>query len=78
MGERIEMMQAVARYTRLQMAEVNLRDTLPRVTGMPTAETAVRRALRIVARQAGKALARVRELEETQPAPASMVRREGE
>lgn len=57
--------QAVVKFTHLQLAEAQLRDVMrnPAVTGMPDAANAVRRAHRIVARQAGKALAYVKRLE---------------
>jgi hypothetical protein len=53
----VEMMEV--REERLRMAEQHLRAALPGTLGMPTAERAVKDALRIVARQAGKAGARV-------------------
>ena len=58
-----ELQMAVERFSRLQLAEADLRSALPRVAGLPTAETAVRTALRVVARQAGKALVKVQRLE---------------
>lgn len=58
--------EVVRRYAQLQMAEWHLKEALPGIAGMPTAHEAVKRALRIVSRQAGKALAKVKEAEDAE------------
>jgi hypothetical protein len=58
-----DMERTMARLVRLQVAEAHLRAALTGTAGMPTAERAVKSALRIVARQAGKALVRAKQLE---------------
>lgn len=59
-----ELEQAEGRLARLQAVEVHLRAALRDIPFMPEAERGTKVALRIVARQAGKAMARVKKLEQ--------------
>lgn len=65
MRERNDTVVTAMRYSRLVSAKAHLEEALGGVVGMPTAERAVRDALRIVARQAGKAHARIKGMEST-------------
>lgn len=68
-----ELEQAINRHVLLQATQAHLADALPGTLGMDKAHEAVRTAYRIVSRQAGKAAARVRELEQKgEMAPAEI------
>jgi hypothetical protein len=58
-----EFERVMANYVRLQNAKTALEVALLNTMGMPTAHGYVKRALATVARQAGKAQARMRDLE---------------
>lgn len=59
-----ELEQAINRQETLQLAQEHLAAAMPAVMGMDKAYEAVRTAYRIVSRQAGKATAKVKELEQ--------------
>lgn len=59
-----ELEQAINRQVTLQLAQEHLAAAMPAVMGMDKAYEAVRTAYRIVSRQAGKAMAKVNELEQ--------------
>lgn len=59
-----ELRQAMQRCQQLQRTQQYLEMSLPTVTGFPVAHESVKRALRVVAREAGRALARVKRLQQ--------------